>query len=102
MLAAGLADGERGKQQPRCRRDSASTRGAANAAARPMGTLTNKTQRHEMQVVTRSPAIRPIAPPATLIAAQTPIARFRGLPSGRVVVMGAPAPWTVWAVSSQA
>jgi hypothetical protein len=34
-----------------------------------MGTSTNETQRQEMYMVSRSPAIRLIAPPATLIAA---------------------------------
>ena len=62
-------------------------------------------------MVSRPPAIRPTAPPATLIAAYTPIAWFRGLPSGKVVaisasaaaaVKAAPAPWTARAVSSHA
>ena len=37
-------------------------------------------------MVSRPPASRPMASPATLIAAQTPIARLRGGPSGKVVV----------------
>ena len=42
-------------------------------------------------MVSRPPAIRPTAPPATLIAAYTPIARFRGGPSGKVVAISASA-----------
>ena len=38
-------------------------------------------------MVSSPPAIRPTAPPATLIAAYTPIARLRGGPSGKVVVI---------------
>ena len=62
-------------------------------------------------MVSRPPAIRPTAPPATLIAAYTPIARFRGGPSGKVVaisasaaaaIVAAPAPWTARAASSHA
>ncbi len=62
-------------------------------------------------MVSRPPAIRPTAPPATLIAAYTPIARFRGGPSGKVVaisasaaaaIVAAPAPCTARAVSSHA
>ena len=62
-------------------------------------------------MVSRPPATRPIAAPPPLIAAYTPIARFRGGPSGKVVVISAsavgaiiapPTPWTARAVSSQA
>ncbi len=76
-----------------------------------MGTLTNSTQRHVAYVVSRPPAIRPTTPPVTLIAAYTPMARFRGGPSGKVVVtsasavgavIAAPAPCTARAASSQA
>ena len=42
-------------------------------------------------MVSRPPAIRPTAPPAMLIAAYTPIARLRGGPSGKVVVISASA-----------
>ena len=60
-------------------------------------------------MVSRPPAIRPTAPPATLIAAYTPIARLRGGPSGKVVAISAsaaaamtaaPAPCTARAASS--
>src|SRR5262249_56916933 len=95
--------------RPRCRGDSGSTRGRAGAAATPIGTLTNSTHRHEAYVVSRPPVISPTAPPATLIAAYTPIARLRGWPSGKVVVISAsaagaiiaaPAPCTARAASS--
>ena len=81
------------------------------AAAIPMGTLTNSTQRQDRYVVSRPPAIRPTAAPPMLIAAYTPIARLRGGPSGNVVVtrdsaVGAmiapPTPWTARAASSHA
>ena len=49
-----------------------------------MGTLTNGTQRHDAYVVSRPPAIRPTTPPVTLIAAYTPIVRFRGGPTAKV------------------
>src|SRR5262249_56983003 len=77
--------------RPRWRGDPGSSRGAASAAASPIGTLTNSTHRQEAYVVSRPPVISPTAPPATLIAAYTPIARFRGWPSGNVVVMSASA-----------
>ena len=62
-------------------------------------------------MVSRPPPIRPIAPPAMLIAAYTPNARVRGGPSAKVVVIsdsaaGAtsapPAPCTARAVSKKA
>ncbi len=74
-----------------------------------MGTLTNSTHRHEAYVTSRPPAISPAAPPPTLIAAYTPIARLRGGPCGNVVTMSAsaagatiapPAPCTARAASS--
>src|SRR5215475_11073714 len=97
--------------RPRCRGDSGSTRAAASAAASPIGTLTNSTHRQEAYVVSKPPVISPTAPPATLIAAYTPIARLRGWPAGNVVVISAsaagaiiaaPAPCTARAASSQA
>src|SRR5262249_13437598 len=71
--------------RPRWRGDSGSPRDAASAAVTPIGTLTNSTHRQDAYVVSRPPAISPTAPPATLIAAYTPIARFRGRPPGKVV-----------------
>ncbi len=62
-------------------------------------------------MVSSPPAIRPTAAPAMLMAAYTPIARFLGGPSGKVVVtrdsaVGAtiapPTPWMARAASSQA
>ena len=55
--------------------------------ARPIGTLTKNTQRQSRYWTSRPPAIRPTAPPATLIAAYTPIARLRGGPSGKVIAI---------------
>ena len=57
----------------------------------PIGTLTNSTHRHETYVTSKPPATSPAAPPATLIAAYTPIARLRGGPSGNVVAISASA-----------
>jgi hypothetical protein len=82
---------------------------AKNATTRPIGTLTNSTQRQLRYWTSSPPAIRPTAPPATLIAAYTPIARLRGGPSGKVTAIsdsavGAanapPMPCTTRAVSS--
>ena len=42
-------------------------------------------------MTSRPPASSPTAPPATLIAAYTPIARLRGGPSGNVVAISASA-----------
>ena len=62
-------------------------------------------------MVSTPPASRPTAAPPMLIAAYTPIARFRGGPSGNVVVtrdsavgatIAAPTPWIARAPSSQA
>ena len=62
-------------------------------------------------MVNTPPPIRPIAPPATLIAAYTPNARVRSAPSGKVVMIsesaaGAtsapPAPCTARATSKNA
>ncbi len=72
---------------PRRRSDSPSTRGARNASSRPIGTFTKNTQRQLAYWTSRPPAIRPTAPPATLIAAYTPIARLRGGPSGKVTAI---------------
>src|SRR5260370_1078291 len=72
---------------PRRRSDSPSTRGARNASSRPIGTFTKNTQRQLAYWTSRPPAIRPTAPPATLIAAYTPIARARGGPSGKVTAI---------------
>ena len=61
-------------------------------------------------MVSRPPTIRPTAPPATLMAAYTPMARLRSLPSGKVTAIsdsavGAanapPMPCTTRAASSQ-
>ena len=98
-------------KRPRRRSDSGSTRVARNATSRPIGTLTQNTQRQLRYWTSRPPAIRPTAPPATLIAAYTPIARLRGGPAGKVTAIsdsavGAanapPMPCTTRAVSSHA
>ena len=75
-----------------------------------MGTLTKNTQRQLANWTSSPPAIRPTAPPATLMAAYTPMARLRGGPSGKVTAIsdsavGAanapPTPCRTRAVSSQ-
>src|SRR5690242_18259613 len=71
---------------PVSRLDSPSTRGASSTTTRPIGTLTKNTQRQDRYVVSTPPRIRPTAPPAMLIAEYTAIARFRGGPSGKLVV----------------
>ena len=82
-----------------------------NATSRPIGTFTKNTQRQLANWTSRPPAIRPTAPPATLIAAYTPIARLRGGPSGNVTAISdsavgaanaAPMPWMTRAPSSHA
>ena len=60
--------------------------GPARSVTRPTGTLTKKIQRHVAYSVRMPPSSRPTAPPPTAIAAQTPMARVRGLPSSKVVV----------------
>jgi hypothetical protein len=76
----------------------------------PMGTLTNSTQRHDSHEVSMPPASRPMDPPATAVAANTPKARLRSRPSAKLVVisdravgaaMAAPIPWRARAASSQ-
>ena len=52
----------------------------------PTGTLTKKIQGHESASVRIPPSSRPTAPPPTAIAAQTPRAFVRSLPSRNVVV----------------
>ena len=61
--------------------------------------------------MSRPPAIRPTAAPPPLIAAYTPMARLRGGPSGKVVMIRAsavgaiiapPTPWIARAARSQA
>ena len=98
-------------KRPRRRSDSGSTRVARNATSRPIGTLTQNTQRQLRYCTSSPPAIRPTAPPATLMAAYTPIARLRGGPAGKVTAISAsavgaanapPMPCTTRAVSSHA
>ena len=53
----------------------------------PTGTLTKKIQRHENDCVSQPPSTSPTAEPPIAIAAQTPSARARSLPSANVVEM---------------
>ena len=90
---------------------SASTRGAASALNRPMGTFTNSTQRQLSPLVRIPPSSTPAAPPAPATAPHTPSARLRSSPSANVVVMidsaagetiAAPMPCTARAAISHA
>jgi hypothetical protein len=80
------------------------------ASSRPIGTLTNSTQRHDSHEVSIPPASRPMAPPAPATAANTPKARLRSRPWAKLVVirasavgaaMAPPTPWSALAASSQ-
>src|SRR6185312_15519596 len=82
---------------------SLSVLGASAAAASPIGTLTNSTQRQLSPLVRTPPRRTPAAPPAPATAPQIPRARLRSAPSANVVVMiesaagetmAAPRPWT--------
>ena len=84
-------------------------RGASAAAAIPIGTLTNSTQRQFSPLVRIPPSSTPAAPPAPATAPQMPSARLRSAPSANVVVMidsaagetiAAPRPWTARAAIS--
>ena len=84
--------------------------GASEASTMPIGTFTNRTHRHDSHEVRMPPAIRPMAPPATATAPNTPKARLRSSPSAKLVVindsavgaaMAAPTPWRARAASSQ-
>ena len=86
-------------------------RGAKNAAASPIGTFTNSTQRQLRPLVRIPPSSTPAAPPAPATAPQTPSARLRSSPSAKVVVMiesaagetiAAPSPWRARAPISHA
>ena len=77
--------------------------------ARPIGTLTNITQRHEATSVRIPPATRPMAPPAAETVVKRPMARTRWGPSENTVVSSAsadgaasaaPTPWAARAASS--
>ena len=82
---------------------SGRTRWARTAAARPIGTLTKKTQCHDVAWVRRPPRTRPIDPPAAWEKLKAPIARAcaRGsekvvttIPSVTAEVRAAPTPCT--------
>src|SRR5918999_1645541 len=86
------------------------SRTTAAASRMPMGTLMNSPQRHDSHEVSMPPAIRPMAPPDTATAENTPKARLRSPPSAKLVVirdravgaaMAAPTPWRARAASSQ-
>jgi hypothetical protein len=96
--------------RPGWRSDSVMYSGASAASSTPMGTFTNSTQRHDSHEVRIPPASRPMAPPATATAENTPNARLRSRPSGKLVLikasavgaaMAAPTPWRARAASSQ-
>ena len=72
---------------PSSARLSTSVRGASAAAANPIGTLTNSTQRQLRPLVRIPPRSTPAAPPAPATAPQTPSARLRSAPSAKVVVI---------------
>ena len=57
------------------------------AAAIPIGTFTNSTQRQLSPLVRMPPNRTPAAPPAPATAPQMPSARLRSAPSANVVVM---------------
>src|SRR5689334_2576546 len=88
-----------GRSKPLSSRDAPATvpgaplraNGAARTTATPIGTLTNRTQRHDAYVTSRPATTSPTAPPAALIAAYTPMARLRSGPSGNVVAISASA-----------
>src|SRR3954453_22491813 len=69
----------------------ATPRHARASAPAAIGTLTNITQRQLAYSVRRPPIITPSAPPAAFIALQTPNARTRGLPEGKVALSKASA-----------
>src|SRR6202035_1357366 len=102
------APGKSNVRAPSSERLSPSARGASAAAAIPIGTLTNSTQRQFRPLVRIPPNSTPAAPPAPTIAPQTPSARLRSAPSAKVVVridsaagetIAAPRPWTARAAS---
>ncbi len=76
-------------KRPGWRSDSLMYIGVRTAISTPMGTLTKSTQRQSSHSVSMPPASSPIAPPPAETAANTPNARFRSGPSGKVVVMSA-------------
>ena len=94
---------------PSSARLSRNVRGASAAAAIPIGTLTNSTQRQLRPLVRIPPRSTPAAPPAPTTAPQIPSARLRSAPSANVTVMidsaagdtiAAPRPWAARAASS--
>ena len=52
----------------------------------PIGTFTNRTHRHDSHEVRMPPAIRPMAPPATATAPNTPKARLCPRPAKLVAI----------------
>ena len=93
-----------------CVRLSRTKRGAANAAATPIGTLTNRTHSQPAHSVSMPPISTPAAPPAPASAPQMPSALLRSAPSVNVVVtidsaagetIAAPRPCTPRAAISQ-
>ena len=88
--------------------DSVSSRNASGSSARPIGTLSQKIQCHEMPSTTAPPTSGPIATPRPVTPAQTPSARPRfwagtaSLSNVSVsgVTMAAPKPCTARAAMS--
>ncbi len=94
---------------PGRRSDSGMNRGVARAISKPMGTLTNRTQRQSSHSTSTPPASSPIALPPAETAANTPKARLRSGPSRKVVVISdravgeaiaPPTPWRERAASN--
>jgi hypothetical protein len=95
---------------PGCRSDSLTNNGVIQARIRPIGTLTNSTQRQLAHWVSMPPASRPMAAPEPETAAKTPKARLRSSPSAKLVVIRAsavgeakapPTPWSARKASSE-
>ena len=96
-------------KRPWRRSVSVSTARPTRKTTRPMGTLTNITQRQEASSVSTPPATSPMAPPAAETVVNSPIARTRWAPSEKTLVRrasedgaanAAPTPWRARAPSS--
>ena len=77
------------KSNARCsdsERLSASSRGASQAAPRPIGTFTHSTHSQPAYSVSTPPSSTPAAPPEPATAPQAPSALLRSAPSLKVVV----------------
>ena len=73
-------------KRPRRRSVSTSTAPPTKSTARPMGTLTNITQRHEAHWVSRPPATRPSGSAGGGDGGEQPDGPHPGRPSGKMVV----------------